>query len=453
MEKKTTENRRIVLEILMETSDDSNKLSTVLKNSLDKVDYMDRQDKAFISRLTKGCVERRITLDYVIGLYAKVKKIKPVIRNILRMGIYQILYMDSVKDFAACSEAVNITKDRGLVGLSSFVNGVLRNIVREKDIIKWPDKKKTPNEYLSICYSMPLWIVEYVVKNYGFDMAEQMFAAMDEEALLTIRVNEELPGSKIADLVMFIERAGVTVEQHPYSEYAYTLENVSGVAELPGFHEGLFTVQDISSQLAVRIAGIEKGQKILDMCAAPGGKTMHASLLTGDEGSVVARDISQDKIDLIEENADRLGRENVSMEIKDAAVLDESSIEKYDVVICDAPCSGLGVMGRKPDIRYNVTLDSIKSLAVLQRQILDNAAKYVKKGGTLIFSTCTITAEENKENRQYIIDKLGLKPCAFDEYVEFLDDESRGSAAQGFLQLLPGKHMSDGFYISKYIKE
>lgn len=453
MEKKSTENRRIALEILMEASDESVKLSNILKNSLDKIDYMDRQDKAFISRLVRGCIERRITLDYVVSLYAKTKKIKPVIKNILRMAIYQILYMDSVKDFAACSEAVNLTKDRGLVGLSSFVNGVLRNIAREKENIKWPDKDKTPREYLSICYSMPLWIVEYVEKMYGMELAERMFDQMNQETDLTIRVSEDLPNSKIEDLIMFIERAGVVARRHQYSRYAYILENVAGVAELPGFNEGLFTVQDISSQMAIRIAGISEGDKVLDMCAAPGGKTMHASIFAGDKGSILARDISQDKIDLIEENARRLGRQNINTQIFDASRFDEESVEKYDVVICDAPCSGLGVMGRKPDIRYNVSQESVKVLAGLQRKILSNAVQYVKKGGTLLFSTCTITKEENFENRQYIIDELGMKPYGFADMVDFLDEESIEQADRGELQLLPGVHDSDGFYISRFIKE
>lgn len=453
MEKKSTENRRIALEILMEASDESVKLSTILKNSLDKIDYMDRQDKAFISRLVKGCVERRITLDYVIALYAKTKKIKPVIKNILRMAIYQILYMDSIKDFAACSEAVNLTKDRGLVGLSSFVNGVLRNIAREKDNIKWPDKNKTPKEYLSICYSMPMWIAKYVEKVYGMELAEKMFHTMNQETDLTIRVNEELPDSKIEDLIMFIERAGVVATRHPYSRYAYVLENVAGVADLPGFHEGLFTVQDISSQIAVRVAGIKKGDKVLDMCAAPGGKTMHASIFAGDEGEVIARDISQEKIELIEDNCKRLDRHNITTQIFDASKYDEKSQGKYDVVLCDAPCSGLGVMGRKPDIRYNVEEDGVRSLAELQKKILKNAVEYVKDGGILVFSTCTITREENADNRQYIIEELGMKPYGFENMVDYLDDESRQQAARGELQLLPGIHQCDGFYISRYIKE
>lgn len=450
MDKKTTENRRIVLAILME-ADEGEKVSTLLKNALDKVDYMDRQDKAFISRLTKGCVERRITLDYVIAQYAKTKKLKPVIRNILRMAIYQILFMDSVKDFAACSEAVNLAKERGLHGLSSFVNGVLRNIAREKESIKWPDKVKAYQQYLSVYYSVPEWLVDYIVKQYGKDRTEAMFDAMNQGSSLTIRVNSELPISKIEDLIMFIERSGVKVDKHPYSDYAYVLEDVGGVAGLPGFAEGLFTVQDISSQLVVTVSGIKAGDRVLDMCAAPGGKTMHASLLADEAGSVLARDISDDKVSLIEENANRLGRKNITCQVYDATRLDEASIEKFDVVICDAPCSGLGVMGRKADIRYNTSLDSIRSLAELQRKIIDNAIKYVKKGGILIYSTCTITKEENSDNRAYILEQ-GMKPAGFEDKVDFLG-EGALSAAEGELQLLPGTHECDGFYISRYIKE
>lgn len=456
MAKKSSENRRIVLELLNEADNDNVKFGHLLKNVLDKYNHLDKMDKAFITRLSKGCVERRITLDYIISIYAKTgnKKIKPLIRNVLRMAIYQIIYMDSVKDFAAVSEAVELVKERGLQGLTSFVNGVLRTVARQKDSIPWPDKTKKSREYLSVMYSIPEWLVVYFLSQFSFEEVETIFKGFAKEAPVTIRINGAIDRKRINEIIEFVGRTGIKASQNPYYEYAFDLEGMAGANELPGFTEGLMTIQDVSSQLDMALAGIKPGDRVLDMCAAPGGKTMHASLLAGGEGQVDARDISEAKLDLIRENATRLHRNNISFKVWDASEVDEDAIEKYDVVVLDAPCSGIGVIGRKADIRYHISENSINELSKLQKKMIDAAVKYVKKGGTLIYSTCTISKKENEKNRDYIINNHGFKPYDFSDLMcdELKQDVDMNEARAGYMQLLPGKHKADGFFISRYTK-
>lgn len=445
---KVTTTRMMVLDILQEWSQNPQKLNVLVKDVLDKYDYMDSRDKAFMKRLAEGCAEQKIKLDYVIDCYASTgtKKIKPIIRNILRIGVYQILFMDSVPDSAACNEAVNMACAKGLQGLKGFVNGVLRKIVREKDKIPWPDKRDTVSHY-SIRYSMPEWIVEYCLKEYGEDIMIKMFERMSAVPELTIRLN----GTKTEEIVSALEAGGHEPKQHPYLPYAYTIYHVEGMEQVPGFAEGKFTVQDISSQLAVELAGIGQGDYVMDVCAAPGGKSMHAAEKTGETGMVDARDVIASKIYLMQENAERLKIRNIKMKVQDACEEEESMYEKADVVIADLPCSGLGVMGRKGDIRYQASLDGIRELAALQRKILSVVSKYVKPGGILLYSTCTITKEENLENREWILENTGLLPVSIEE---ILPEALKGSTGtEGYLQLLPGVHESDGFFIAKFMKK
>lgn len=444
MGNKVTQSRKIVLDMLIEIRSSNTKCNVLLKNVLDKYDYIDSRDKAFIKKLFIGCIQHRITLDYIIDTYSKSKKLKPVIRDILRMGVYQIIYMDAVPDSAACNEAANLAISKGLSGLRGFVNGVLRNISREKESIHLPDD-------ISVKYSVPEWIAEYLTKHFSMAECEAMLKDSLRNRDITIRVNESLEAEDKDKLIRDIEAAGVSIIKHPYLEYAYNLSGVQGMENVPGFYEGLVTVQDVSSQLAIEVAGIKSGDYVIDMCAAPGGKTVHAALKCGADGTVDSRDLTDNKVALIEENADRLNLGNVIVKVSDATVLDESVIDKADVVICDLPCSGLGDLGRKADLKYNVTYEAVQELQSLQREILKNAYRYVKKGGILIYSTCTITSEEDEDNYRWIANELSLKPVSI---TDNLPEELRSNTTnEGFIKLLPGIHKCDGFFISKFIKE
>lgn len=457
MAKKPTENRLIVYGALTdlrkaEQAGTPLKANDYLKDILTKFDYLPRQEKAFIKVLLEGCQERKLTLDYVIAKYANTKngKIKPAVKDLLRMSIYQILYMDSVPDSAAVNEAVLIAEAKGLSSLKNFINGVLRTIVREKDCISWPDREKEPISYLSVCYSVQEWTAGLFRKRLGMETAEKIFARMNEPAKLVVRVKESLTEEEITALEKAWTVADIHYQIHPYSKQAYILDGISGMDKVPGFLEGKITVQDISSQLSIRTLGLEKGMKVLDLCAAPGGKTILAAELVGTEGTVTSRDLTERKLERIRENMNRLKIQNVTVEQGDATVLKESDVDGYDAIIADLPCSGLGVMGRKNDIRYRVTREDLRTLASLQKDILDQAVQYLKKGGKLLYSTCTISKEENEDNREYIIKELGLKPVSMKENLP--KDLQTETTEQGYLQLLPGIHDCDGFFISVYEK-
>ena len=422
--------REIVLDTLLEMERTKVFSHQLIKAVLDKYDYLEASEKRFMKRLIEGCIERRIELDYCIEQYASVKvnKMKPLIRCLMRMGTYQILYMDSVPDSAACNEAVKLAGKRKFTNLKGFVNGVLRKIAANKDNIPMPDPEKTPVEFLTVKYSMPAWIVEMWLEEYGLETVGKILDGLMEIHPVSIRFADTVSQAQKDAYIAAWEKEGVVVKQSPYLEYAYTLENVEGIAALKGFEEGTFTVQDISSMLMVEAAGIKAGDKCMDVCAAPGGKSMLAAAKAAD---VLARDVSEYKTDLIRMNCERMGISNkVFVEVWDAAVEDSARKDYADVLIMDVPCSGLGVMGKKRDIKYNVTPESIESLLQLQKAIIDASWQYVKKGGTLMYSTCTIDKKENQDMARYICEKY-----------PFMIEEER--------QILPGLMQADGFYYAK----
>ncbi len=422
--------REIVLDTLLEMERTKVFSHQLIKAVLDKYDYLEASEKRFMKRLIEGCIERRIELDYCIEQYASVKvnKMKPLIRCLMRMGTYQILYMDSVPDSAACNEAVKLAGKRKFTNLKGFVNGVLRKIAANKDNIPMPDPEKTPVEFLTVKYSMPAWIVEMWLEEYGLETVGKILDGLMEIHPVSIRFADTVSQAQKDAYIAAWEKEGVVVKQSPYLEYAYTLENVEGIAALKGFEEGTFTVQDISSMLMVEAAGIKAGDKCMDVCAAPGGKSMLAAAKAAE---VLARDVSEYKTDLIRMNCERMGISNkVFVEVWDAAVEDSARKDYADVLIMDVPCSGLGVMGKKRDIKYNVTPESIESLLQLQKAIIDASWQYVKKGGTLMYSTCTIDKKENQDMARYICEKY-----------PFMIEEER--------QILPGLMQADGFYYAK----
>ena len=422
--------REIVLDILLEIERNKVFSHQLLKAVLDKYDYLDGTEKRFMKRLAEGCIERKIELDYCIEQYSSVKinKMKPLIRCLLRMGTYQILYMDSVPDSAACNEAVKLAGKRKFTNLKGFVNGVLRKVAANKENIPMPDPQSTPVEYLTVKYSMPSWIVELWLKEYGWEMTCQILEGLLEVHPVSIRFAPAVSEEKRETYIKAWESKGIIVKQSPYLDYAYTLENMEGVAGLEGFEEGAFTVQDISSMLMVEAAGIKADDQCMDICAAPGGKSM---LAASKAAHVLARDVSEYKTDLIRTNCERMGlADKVTVEVWDATVADSEKEAFADVVIMDVPCSGLGVMGKKRDIKYNVSQESIESLVVLQKMIVDASWRYVKKDGILMYSTCTIDPKENQDMVRYICEKYPFQ----------LEEDK---------QILPGLMQADGFYYAR----
>jgi 16S rRNA (cytosine967-C5)-methyltransferase len=397
--------RDIALSVLMDIETKGTYSNIALSAALKKNQFSEKADRAFITRLTEGTVESQITLDYIINQFSKTKvnKCKPLIRCLLRLSVYQIIFMDKVPDSAACNEAVKLAKKHGFSSLSGFVNGVLRNISRNKESIKYP-YEDDGNLYYSVKYSVPGWLCEKLIKDYP-EHYKEIFEGCFSDRKTTIRVNETRTTKE--ELRKELEETGVTVSDGLYSDRTLLIDNYDFIRKLPGYRQGYFTVQDESSVCAVLAAEIKPGDTVLDVCAAPGGKsTLAAELLKGD-GRVYSMDISGEKLELIEENASRLGLENiVDIRQNDATVLLEEFREKADVVIADVPCSGLGIIGRKNDIKYRLTPDQMNELVKLQREILKTVSAYVKPGGRMLFSTCTINPDENEKNRDWILENI-----------------------------------------------
>lgn len=425
--------RDLVVEILLLVTRDGQYSHIALNQVLEKYQYLDKSDRAFITRVTEGTLERMIELDYITDQFSKVKvkKMKPVIRAIVRSAVYQLKYMDSVPDSAVCNEAVKLAVSKGFGGLRGFVNGVLRSIARNLDSVQYPPEGT--KEYLSVRYSMPPWILEQWLAWYTPEQVEQMLRNFLEEKPTSIRCN--LHQISREDLKRKLAGEGVKAEEVPELPCALLISGYDYLGALPSFQEGDFQVQDISSMLVAERANPREGDYIIDVCAAPGGKALHLADKLRGTGMVQARDISDYKVGLIWDNIRRAGMENIEAVRWDATVLDEESVEKADIVIADLPCSGLGVLGRKSDLKYRMTREGEKELAALQRQILSQVWRYVKPGGKLVYSTCTINREENEENAAWFQA----------EYPEFrLVSEE---------QLLPGQQAGDGFYIAVFVRK
>lgn len=431
--------RELILGILLEVTREGRYSHLVIRSVLEKYQYLDKKERAFITRCAEGTIQRMLELDYIINQFSKVKvnKMKPVIRNIMRMSVYQMKYMDAVPDAAACNEAVKLARKKGFSTLSGFVNGVLRNISRNLSGITYPDETKNPVEALSVRYSMPEWIVREWLEAYGAEQTKKLLAAFLQEAPLTIRTN--LTKITPEELKERLETEGVTVteldaEKYPQLSYAFAIADVDHLNGLSCFREGLFYVQDISSMMVAESATPKEGDVCIDVCAAPGGKSIHLAEKLRGTGCVEARDLTAYKVELIQQNIDRHQLSNVHAVQMDATVFDEASVEKADVLLADLPCSGLGILRKKTDIKYKLTEGAAEELAELQRTILDTVYRYVKHGGTLIYSTCTMRRAENEDNVRWFVEN----------HPEFTLTESR--------QIFPEETLGDGFFIAKLLR-
>lgn len=396
--------RNLVVDILLAVTRDGEFSHIAIRDVLDKYRYLPKQDRAFITRLSQGTIERMIELDAIINQFSKtkVKKMKPVIAAILRSGVYQLKYMDSVPDSAACNEAVKLTVKRGFGGLKGFVNGVMRNIARNMEQIRYPDARKEPVSYLSVKYSVPEWLVQRFTAQYGAEACEKSLAAYLMPHPTSVQVDTHR--ISMDEIMDSLEKQGVTVTRNPQVERALFLSGYEALDEIEEFENGLLYVQDTASMLAVELAAPRPGDTVIDVCAAPGGKSVYAARMIGAEGHVEARDLTDYKVEMIEDNIDRCQLSNMTAKVWDARVFDEAAEKKADVIIADLPCSGLGVIGTKTDIKYNASEEKIAELAALQQEILDVVCRYVRPEGTLLYSTCTMTKEENEDNVQKFLE-------------------------------------------------
>ncbi len=444
--------RELVLDALMSIVKEEEYSHVVIGGILDKYNYLETQEKAFIKRLTEGTLERRTELDYCIDSVSSlpVKKMKPLIRELLRMGAYQILYMDAVPDSAVCNEAVKLAGRRGFSSLKGFVNGVLRSLCRNKESIVYPDRAADRRAYLSIRYSMPRWIIEKWDREQGQENTELILQGLLEEKPVTVRFRNCHEDGQTEAVRQELAKGNVRAVESGILPCAFYLERTEGMKNIPAFVSGRITVQDVSSMLAVEGAGIHPEDYVMDLCAAPGGKAIFAAE-KAYRGQVLARDVSAGRLSLLEETVGRLGIENLTLQQWDATDFDPEKEGVADVVLVDAPCSGLGVIGKKRDIKYRITPKAIEEVALLQKRILEQASRYVKPGGVLLYSTCTISQAENGEIRRWFLERFPFREDSLEPYLPKACHS--GTTGQGYIQFLPGVHGMDGFFIARFVRE
>lgn len=435
--------REIALDVLSEVLENGAFVHVALSRALFKYQYLEKQERAFITRVVDGTVERLLPVDQAIALCSAtpLKKMKPFIRTLLRMSVYQILFMDRVPDSAVCNEAVKLAAKRKFFGLKGFVNGVLRAVSRKKEEFDFRDP--------SLKYSMPRWLISRWEKDYGKETAEGMMKAFLEDRAVTVRCNRELASPE--EVLRSLEAQGAKAEVSPYGEDLLILHDYDYLEGLEAFAAGWIQVQDTSSYFVGKLVDPRPGSHVIDVCSAPGGKSLHLADMMKGTGLVEARDLTWQKVALIEENAERSGVRNIRTEVWDALERKEESVEQADIVIADLPCSGLGIIGKKPDIKYRITEKDLEDLAALQRNILSVVWQYVKPGGLLCYSTCTADPLENQENAAWFREQFPFDPV--DITGRLGDGIRESSMKEGWIQLLPGKHPCDGFFISLFRRQ
>ena len=409
---------------------------------------LSRVDKALVTEIVNGTLKNLIKLDYILGQFVKmnISKLDKNVDNILRTGIYQIMYLDRIPDSAVCNEGSNLARKYSNEGAVKFVNGVLRNVSRNKENIQFPDKAKEPLQYLSVVYSHPLWIVEKWLGEFGFEFTEQLLNANNKVPNFTIRVNRLKTDKE--SLMKILEQEGIEYGEGLYNKEALYIKGTSAIENKSSFRQGLYQIQDESSILVGHVLDPKPGDFIIDICSAPGGKVTHAAELMNNKGKIIARDIYKHKLDLIQQSCKRLGISIVETEIFDAKELDRKFIGKADKVLLDAPCSGLGALRRKPDMKLKKTPDNFEELTKLQQQILSKAAEYVKPQGVLVYSTCTINKSENLKIVEVFL--KSREDFYMEDLSEFLPENlESNSKTKGYVEIFPNIHGIDGFFIAR----
>ncbi|WP_246098538.1 16S rRNA (cytosine(967)-C(5))-methyltransferase RsmB [Saccharibacillus brassicae] len=403
-------------------------------------------DAGLATELVYGTISRQATLDYFLDRFIKsgVKRLNPWVRSLMRMSLYQIRYLDRVPAHAAVNEAVEIAKKRGHSGIAAMINGVLRSVLREGDALSIPDDLPTA-ERIALQHSHPQWLVERWIAQYGEETAEAVCASNNEAPKASLRVNTLRMDR--AELLRELEAEGRSVRASDLAPQGVIVESGGNLANDRLYRDGRFSIQDESSMLVAEALAPEPGMSVLDCCAAPGGKTAHIAEKMGNRGRIVANDLHEHKQGLIAEQAERLGLSCIETSVGDALTLkDRFEPASFDRVLLDAPCSGFGVIRRKPDLRWAKTPEDAASIAKLQRQMLGAVAGLVKPGGILVYSTCTIEREENQRAvAEFLRDHAEYVSEPFD--APTLDDLPQAGGAG--VQILPNQFGSDGFYIAR----
>ncbi|MHB1125981.1 MAG: 16S rRNA (cytosine(967)-C(5))-methyltransferase RsmB [Bacillota bacterium] len=408
-------------------------------------------DRPLVTDLVYGTVKYRLTLDWILNQFISrdLNDIPAWIRNILRMGVYQLCYMDRVPDSAACNESVELAKKYGHPGTVKFVNGVLRNVSRQKVNLVFPPLDLDPVGHISVTYSHPRWMVERWLERYGEEQTIALCRANNLPAPTWVRTNTlKITRERLARQ---LEETGTSIEYSRYVPEGLKIEGYGSMEKLASFRQGHFLAQDEASMIVAHALSPVPGAKIIDACAAPGGKTTHLAQMIINQGEITALDNHQHKLALIEDNCRRLGVTCVKAIMEDASRLGQNHPGAADFLLVDAPCSGLGVLRRRADARWRKEPEQVAEMARLQLEILAGAAGCLKPGGILVYSTCSIEPEENTGVLDSFLKRNGnFVPEDLAGYLPFdLPDHDRTTAGAGYLQCLPHVHGTDGFFMAR----
>lgn len=433
--------REIGFKVLCDIEKNNNYSNIAINKHFKNLEISD-MDRGLATELIYGVIENKYYLDYIINKLSKikVKKMSTYVKIFLRMGTYQILFLNSISDYAAVNETVKLSKKYDKKS-SGFINAILRNEIRNKDTIMDITEENSV-KYLSIKYSYNSWIIKNWIDNFGQEFTEDLLEANNEKPSIYIRTNT----LKISreELIEKLNQEGIMCLKVPMVEEAIKVEKLKNIENNELFKAGLFTIQDISSMIVGKVINPKENSLILDVCSAPGGKSTHLATLMNNTGQVIARDIFEHKLKLIKATVNRLGLKNVCIEGFDASEIDENSINKFDYVLADVPCSGLGIIRRKPEIKYKKE-EELEDITSIQKKILENASKYVKIGGTLVYSTCTVQDMENINIiTSFIEENNNFELTPIDTVNVDLDNQDKG-----YLKIYPNIHGIDGFFIAK----
>lgn len=441
--------REIAVFILSQILENKAYNNILIKKTFDKNLSLSKTEKAFITEIVNGTLRNIIFIDYIINQFSTVKttKMKSFILNILRISVYQIKFMDKVPISAICNEAVKLTKNKKFVNLASFVNAVLRNIARNIDNIKLPDKNTEKLKYLKVLYSMPDWIIEMWSEQYDFNEIEKICKSNLISPKVCICINTNKIDKQVLEKELKKEK--INFEDANFIENALYISKTNNISETSVFKNGFFHVMDESSMLSVEIASVSSFKTVIDVCSSPGGKAFYCAYKMQDKGEIICGDIYEHKIKLIDQSVERLGLKSIKTHIADALKFDKQLEKKADIVIIDAPCSGFGILRKKPDIKYTRTKEDITQLVNIQRQILQNCCQYVKDDGYIIYSTCTISKAENIDNINWFCKNFNYKLEDLNLDLRFKELDVFDTSSKGYLQILPYIKNTDGFFIAK----
>lgn len=435
--------RKIALDLL-DLQEKSGQYSNIAVDNAVRREGLDGKDSRLLSALVYGVIERRITLDFIIDSLSSIppSKIERTTRNVLRMGLYQLIWLDRIPPHAAVSESVSLCSKRS----RGFANAILRGFQRKRTgdlatCFAFPKKEADPMGYLSITYSYPTALCRRFCAIFGIDETEAIFRAWEATPPTTLRANplKTTRDELLASLVSH------EIDATPTPNVPTGIRTFGATPTELGLHEGLCFVQDEASQICTAVLGARPGETVIDMCACPGSKSFGAALDMENQGQVLSFDLHENKLSLITKSAEALGISIIKTAARDGRAFDPALEATADRIICDVPCSGFGVMAKKPEIRYK-SLDDAASLPEIQFAILKNAVRYLKKGGTLVYSTCTLLPEENEQNVLRL-----LVECPFMEACDF--KVGNAVSTNGMLTLLPSVHGTDGFFIAKLVRK